>query len=573
MRYFSLQLLISLIILSSCNPEKKGQFVSTGDILEITPVSATVEGSVNDLPGNVVQHGHCYSTASNPTVGGNCTRLGKKDKTGSFQSEITGLDDQTNYYVRAYASFSTDTVCYGEEVTFLTEGKTLPVVKTGTVDADDISRVSMVGVLEEMGRGVSRVSAHGHVWSESPGPVLDAGDSHSDNGASMATGEFYTVTGDLEAASTYYIKAYATNEVGTAYGEESSFNTAGVPAVKTGDLELAGINAAHVSGEVMDDGGVAITSMGFCASSRPEPTINDIVAYSDENETGAYSATIRGLDETTSYSVRAFVSNEYTTVYGEEIVVETAARPVMIDISGGSFTMGKDEADKDYSPAHRVTLSSFQLSKYEITNLDYAIFMMEDEIDPDGGSMIYPDEDPRVWESNGKILIPVSGAENLPVVNVTWQGAWEYCDWAKGQLPTEAQWEYAARGGSDSDLEYSGGNSPGEVGYFWDNSSGSNFPVFQGRGPMEVGLKKANSLGIYDMSGNVWEWCADWYDEYSSDSENDPSGPETSTEERVGRGGSWRTEAESMSVYFRGRNRDKEYPDWHSPSLGFRMAK
>jgi hypothetical protein len=149
--------------------------------------------------------------------------------------------------------------------------------------------------------------------------------------------------------------------------------------------------------------------------------------------------------------------------------------------------------------------------------------------------------------------------DNKPVEMVTWQNAVNFCKAVGGFLPTEAQWQFAARGGNNSNgYTYSGSNNLGEVGWYYDNSGYETHPV---------GQKKPNELGIYDMSGNVWEWTADWYQyDYPSSSMN-PTGA-NSGNYRVIRGGSWRNYEGNCRVFYRHNG----YPDDSNNYRGFRVA-
>ena len=159
------------------------------------------------------------------------------------------------------------------------------------------------------------------------------------------------------------------------------------------------------------------------------------------------------------------------------------------------------------------------------------------------------------------------GCAQCPVENVSWDDVQEFLKklntktGKQYRLPSEAEWEYAARGGNKSKgTQYSGGSNMDAVGWFTENSGGKTHPV---------GLKQANELDLYDMSGNVWEWCSDRYDEryYASSPESNPSGP-GSGEYRVARGGGW----DFNPAYCRSANRSWNSPAFRNFNLGFRLA-
>ena len=200
----------------------------------------------------------------------------------------------------------------------------------------------------------------------------------------------------------------------------------------------------------------------------------------------------------------------------------------MVYVSGGSFDMGAtseqgSDAYSDEKPVHRVTLSSYSIGKYEVTQ--------------------------ELWEAvMGSNPSRFKGASR-PVENVTWYDCQEFISklneltGASFRLPTEAEWEFAARGGNSSrGYKYSGSDTLGEVAWYEGNTV---------VGTHTVGGKSANELGLYDMSGNVYEWCSDWYDGYSSSSRTNPKGPGNGSY-RVLRGGGWRYDSRSCRVSFRG---------------------
>ncbi len=253
----------------------------------------------------------------------------------------------------------------------------------------------------------------------------------------------------------------------------------------------------------------------------------------------------------------------------------------MVYVEGGTFLMGAQSsspslpnydfaADGDESPVHIVPLSSYYIGKYEVTQ--------------------------ELWEyvmnysgkaANGSSMSPVSGGpwlgsnpsssygygDNYPAYYVSYEDIVDYflprmnkITGKNYRLPTEAEWEYAARGGQKNEYtrtqgvsgtyyKYAGSNSIDDVACYDDNSGSTTYPV---------GTKLPNALGLYDMSGNVWEWCSDWYRSYSSTSVTNPTEPISYSS----RGGSWGYDAISHRV----SNRDYAEPSYRGPHLGFRLS-
>jgi len=206
--------------------------------------------------------------------------------------------------------------------------------------------------------------------------------------------------------------------------------------------------------------------------------------------------------------------------------------PEMITVEGGTFTMGDTEmeGEKDEQPTHQVTLKTFKIAKTETTVAQWKAFCAAT-----GRAM--PETPSWGW------------IDSHPIVNVNYGDAMAYCDWlaekmdADYRLPTEAEWEYAARGGKGSKgTKYSGGRSLDNAGWY-DANSGSK--------THSVATKNPNELGIYDMSGNVWEWCKDWYADYSATAQTNPKGV-ASGSSRALRGGGWFSSATICRVANRG---------------------
>ncbi|MBQ3243670.1 MAG: formylglycine-generating enzyme family protein [Bacteroidaceae bacterium] len=221
----------------------------------------------------------------------------------------------------------------------------------------------------------------------------------------------------------------------------------------------------------------------------------------------------------------------------------------MVAVEGGTFQMGatseQQDPDSDEKPVHSVTLSSYYIGETEVTQ--------------------------ALWEAvMGRNPSLLKGKEN-PVERVSYEDCVRFVNklnsllsdqlpsGRKFRLPTEAEWEFAARGGNRSrGYQYSGSNTLSSVAWYWDNGNKITHPVKQ---------KQANELGLYDMSGNVLEWCYDWKGNYSSSSQTNPKGPSTGSL-RVLRGGSWIINAQ----YCRVANRGNYSPDNRYVDFGLRLA-
>ena len=229
---------------------------------------------------------------------------------------------------------------------------------------------------------------------------------------------------------------------------------------------------------------------------------------------------------------------------------EAAEEEILADlvvIPGGEFLMGA-KPEGDHSPVHPVRLDSFYMDRYEVTNAQYLQFCQAT------GHRL-----PEFWEMSGFRCGP--GYPNHPVVGVSWWDAFDYAAWCGKRLPTEAEWEYAARGGLTA-MDFPNGDSlqPWEGNY---NKSGNG-------GPVAVGSYRANGFGLYDMQGNVVEWVADFYGAayYASSPAANPRGPEAGRF-RVIRGGGWHSGASCNKVYYR----NALPANWVDFNVGFRCAK
>ena len=270
-------------------------------------------------------------------------------------------------------------------------------------------------------------------------------------------------------------------------------------------------------------------------------------SVNDSATANTYDQMLKGLNSkgesasvsTTNPPTSSSTSNRTFTVGGVSFT--------MVYVQGGSFTMGAtseqgSDAYDNEKPTHRVTLNNYYIGQTEVTQ--------------------------ALWQAvMGNNPSKFTGNLQRPVEDVSWDDCQEFIrklnsiTGQKFRLPTEAEWEYAARGGNKSrGYKYSGSNTLSDVAWYTDNSGSTTHPV---------ATKSPNELGVYDMSGNVWEWCQDWYDEnyYSRSPQTNPQGP-SSGSGRVGRGGGWGLIAWRCRV----SDRDGGDPDDGNDYLGLRLA-
>lgn len=314
-----------------------------------------------------------------------------------------------------------------------------------------------------------------------------------------------------------------------------------------------------------------------------------------------------------------WVTREALRVKREKVARIAASQPEtgdMLKIQGGKFTMGSTDGADDERPIHDVRIRDFWMDRTEVSNAQFAEFVAQtgyvtdaEKPGPDGrkpGAFVFhPSADfdaakgelqwwkfqPGAdWKHPGGPETSIDGKERHPVVQVTWRDALEYAKWAGKRLPTEAEWEYAARGGLDR-MSYPWGTELVDEGKWRANLWQGNFPQqdagsdgFAGLAP--IASYSANGYGLFDMTGNAAEWCADWYlpDYYKQtsrgrDSRDNPPGPAQSFDpaepgvwKRVIRGGSFIT-AESISREARNATRGKLAPDVPLPTVGFRCVR
>lgn len=337
------------------------------------------------------------------------------------------------------------------------------------------------------------------------------------------------------------------------------------PTVVTKEIVSITDSSAVVVCSVINDGGSEVTSRGICWSTSSNPTIDNADVLTSGSGTGDYEINILNLEAETNYYVKAYAVNSEGISYGEEknfttLVKEDVFADKTITVNGVSFTMKAVEGgtffmgaqntdpnapnydaeawDREY-PVHSVTLSDYYIGETEVTQ--------------------------ELWQAVMGYNPSHFVDDNNPVEQVSWYTCQTFVTQLNEmtgmnfRLLTEAEWEYAARGGNKSEgYIYSGSDSLEDVAWFADNSAGKTH---------EVKTKIPNELGIYDMCGNVLEWCQDIFGDYSSEPQTDPEGA-LSGSDCVIRGSGCR----SSVSYCRLPVRCYLMPGGASYSIGFRLA-
>lgn len=312
--------------------EPTAPVVNTIQVTTITPTSARIEGNITSSGGaDVTERGVCWGTSQNPTISGSHSSSGTG--TGSFVVDITGLTENTTYYARAYAKNSVGTA-YGDAISFTTLlNPTIPTVTTNDVSNITTTSATCGGNVTSAGDGT--ITTCGVCWNTLENPTIS--NSHTSDGA--GTGEFTSSITGLTPNTTYYVRAYATNEVGTAYGEQKTFTTNNItmPTVTTKYVTDVTKTTAICGGNVASAGNGTVSARGVCYSTSQNPTITN-THTSDGTGTGEFTSSITGLTPNTTYYVRAYATNEAGTAYGPQrtfITLPTGA----ID---GLFTVGQE---------------------------------------------------------------------------------------------------------------------------------------------------------------------------------------------------------------------------------------
>ena len=417
--------------------------VVSASVTNIQQSTATAESNVSGSGGvNVTARGVVWSTSQNPTLTNNQGKTNDGIGTGSFLSSLTGLNINTTYYVRAYATNAVGTG-YGEQLTFTTLQNASPTVTTRTLSYISYNSATSGGNVSSSG-GVN-VTARGVVWSTSQNPTITNNQGITNDG--NGTGSFSSSLTGLTANTSFYVRAYATNAIGTGYGEQLAFTTEQpiLPTVFTTSLSNVTYNSATGGGNVIFDGGTNVTTRGVVWSTSHNPTItNNQGITNDGSGTGSFSSSLTELNENTTYYVRAYATNSVGTSYGNHGFITTlhsnpchgVTPPVGYGVVGSS---GKCWLDRNIG-AGRVAVSSTDEQAYgdwyqwgrgsdgHQIRTSWATDILSSSNTPGHGNFILANSSPYDWRNpqNNNLWQGVNGINNP-------------CPFGY-RLPTEAEW-------------------------------------------------------------------------------------------------------------------------------------
>ncbi|MEI7897871.1 MAG: hypothetical protein WCJ26_12605, partial [bacterium] len=423
--------------------------VSTAQAINIATATATSGGTVSSDGGSpVTVRGVCYSTNPNPTTANSNTIDGSG--MGMFVSNLTGLSPNTIYYVKAYATNGVGT-SYGNEISFTTlSAATLATVTTTAVT--NITQTTATSGGNVTSDGGASVTTRGICWSTNPLPTI--ANSHTSDGS--GTGVFISNLTALTQNTLYYVRAYATNSVGTSYGNEIFFTTltsASLPSVNTTIASNITQTSATSGGNVTSDGGAAVTARGVCWSITANPTtINSHT--NDGTGTGSFVSNLSGLTPGTSYYYRAYATNSVGTTYGIEVIFTTLS----IWTCGSSITI--NHVTGPVAPVNKtvtygtVTNIPGELTKCWITSnlgADHQATAVDDATEASAG---------WYWQFNRKQGYKHDGLTRTPntswITSINETGGWSVandpCDSELGsgwRVPTYTEWTNIATGWSD----------------------------------------------------------------------------------------------------------------------------
>ena len=372
--------------------------VTTKDITSIAPLSANGGGNVTSDHGfPVTARGVCWSIVSNPTINDAHTTNGTG--MGEFNSAISGLQNSTTYHVRAYATNSKGTA-YGEDKSFTTTSGAITVT-TSSVTGIGPSGATCGGNATVTGDNNLPITAKGVCWSTGHNPTVSG--SHTNDGTGPGT--FTSTISGLTVNTLYYVRAYATNQLGTYYGDEKSFTTAvGLPAVTTTEPTLSGVTVT-TGGNVTSDGGYTVTARGICYGPLPNPDLTSTYQHTtDGTGTGYFSSTFSLPGGSGRYYIRAYATNANGTVYGEQkSIIQPYDELPTFQFNGNNYRVAPEANNVLYwtdANTYCENLTFYGYSDWRLPTKEELLQMYNDRESIGGFVLSYVDN-PSYWSGTG----------------------------------------------------------------------------------------------------------------------------------------------------------------------------
>ncbi|MFA5463263.1 MAG: FISUMP domain-containing protein [Dysgonamonadaceae bacterium] len=319
---YPLLLIGIFLFILSCEKEDNDKItlktpsVKTTIVSEITSTQIISGGTITSNGGaKISSRGVCWSTNQTPTIEDSKTKDGIG--TGSYISKVTELIPETTYYIRAYATNSIGT-SYGEQISFTTT-KEISLPSITTIEATDVTEDSAVLGGDVTSDGNAPVTERGVVYSTSENPTVE---DNKISANSAGTGDFSVSLSNLSKNTTYYVKAYAINSKGTAYGEQVSFITSkevALPSVDTAEATDVTESSVTLGGEIKSDGNNPVTERGIVYSTTEKPTLENNKVSAKMDDSKSFTINLSGLKSNTKYYVRAYATNSVGTSYGNDI--------------------------------------------------------------------------------------------------------------------------------------------------------------------------------------------------------------------------------------------------------------
>ena len=541
------------------------------NINNITNSSATINWVItNSNRTNFTKVGIYYSTSNMlPGTNNNDSTLVLNNTgalAGTYSLDVQNLITGSIYYIRYF--YIINGVQYVSPQVQSFTAIFLPTIATNSIT--NITKYTATTGITITNVGNVNIAAAGLCYSKTNTIPTLADSLKTLANTGVLSGIYPIYLSNLSFNTVYYVRSYYTVNGLTYYGNVQNFTTLqNIPQVQTDTAINITNNSATINFSITNETALNITAAGIAySSSNTSPTTaSGYVAHSSTgNLAGNYILPLSSLSANTIYYYRAYINYNGTIYYGAVQTFTTTnllttltlanLESNMVTIPAGSFTMGAtseqlanngDGFSVFWSPTtQQVTLSTYKICRFEVTQQLWRDVMGNNPSYFNGGSY----------------------GTNLqrPVELVSWNDCQTFITKLNQltgksyRLPTEAEWEYVARGGLNSTYSYiySGSNSLNDVAWNINNSSGQT---------QTVGTKQANALGLYDMTGNVWELCSDWYGNYSNTGVTNPQGPPTGTY-RILRGGSF----PNQSSLQRTSLRYSDLPTIRNYTLGFRLV-